>query len=296
MENSALLRIARHAMATRFEIVIPGAPSSRSRAVAEEALDEIERIEAQLSFYLPTSEISALNRDAGQRPVRVNPDVFQLLRKSVRFSQETQGAFDITVAPLLRAWGFAGGNGHAPSASELATARSCVGSQHVRFDDENQTVQFDRPGVQIDLGSIGKGYALDCAAGILRDHEITSALLHGGTSTIIAIGSDGDGNPWKIALPPSAEKKDEAPVSIELQDASLSVSAVWGKSFDADGKRFGHIIDPTTGEPTQTATFAAVMHASATVTDALSTALLVRGRSYLPQLRAAYPALRAWVG
>ncbi len=276
--------------------MIPDPATTRLQAIAEEALDEIERIEAQLSFYRPTSEISALNRDAGQRPVRVNPEVFQLLQRAVSFSRETQGAFDITVAPLLQAWGFVGGTGHEPSTSELEVARSRVGFQHLQFDDENQTVQFDHLGVQIDLGSIGKGYALDRAVRILRDHEITSALLHGGTSTIVAMGCDGEGNPWKVALPKSPETAEKESVVVQLQDASLSVSAVWGKSFDAFGKKFGHIIDPTTGGPTQSASWAAVTHPSATVTDAVSTGLLVRGQSILPELMKTYPTLRAWTG
>ncbi len=283
-------------MATRFEILIVAPPTPRLQAIAEEALDEIERIEAQLSFYRPTSEISALNRDASHRPVRVNPEVFQLLQRAESFSQETQGAFDVTVAPLLHAWGFVGGTGHGPSTSELEAARSRVGFQHLRFDHENQTVEFDHSGVQIDLGSIGKGYALDRAVGILRDHEITSALLHGGTSTIVAMGCDGEGNPWKVALPKSPETTEKEPVVVQLQDASLSVSAVWGKSFDAFGKRFGHIIDPTTGEPAQSASWAAVAHPSATVTDAISTGLLVRGQSILPELMRTYPTMRAWTG
>ncbi len=283
-------------MATRFELVLPGKVTPGLQAAAEEALDEIERIEGQLSYYRPTSEICALNREAGVRPVRVNLEVFRLLQLAVQLSAQTLGAFDITVAPLLRIWGFSGGASRIPSADQLSEAKSQVGCHHLLFNEENQTVRFTHPSVQIDLGSIGKGYAIDCAAGILHDHEIHSALLHGGTSTVIAMGHGIDDQIWKVALPAPTGCSPREIKTVELHESALSFSACWGKSFTQEGKTFGHVIDPHTGEPTEAAQFAAVMHSSATITDALSTALLVRGSSFLPHLQSHYPNLRAWVG
>jgi thiamine biosynthesis lipoprotein len=150
----------------------------------------------------------------------------------------------------------------------------------------NFSVRFAREGVMLDLGAIGKGYAIECAADLLREAGVTSALLHGGTSTIYGLGHPPDQDFWEIALPdPTNPAGDTAPaagisknlVKIALKDAALSVSAVWGRCFEAEGKRFGHVIDPRTGLPAAHAILAAVALPSATETDALSTALLTLG-------------------
>lgn len=132
----------------------------------------------------------------------------------------------------------------------------------------------------IDLGAIGKGYAIERAAEILRENGITSALLHGGTSTVYAIGHPPDARHWEIALeqPPDPIAGGEAPPPVALRDEAMSVSAIWGRAFQANGKRYGHVLDPRTGYPAKAALLAAVVSRSATETDALSTALLIEGR------------------
>jgi len=144
------------------------------------------------------------------------------------------------------------------------------------LDEENYSVRFDREGVMIDLGAIGKGHAIDCAAEILREAGVTSALLHGGTSTVYGIGAPPDAEGWKIAIA-AAPGQPSSRITVVLKDHALSVSAVWGKSFEADGEKFGHVIDPRTGRPVNNAVQSAVALPSATETDALSTALLVVG-------------------
>src|SRR5258708_7854400 len=129
------IAVARHAMATRFEIVLHGDDPMRLRAAAEEALDEVDRLEAQLSLYRPGSELSQLNQRAGTRPVRVSPNLFRLLQQAQRLSAETGGAFDITVAPLMRCWGFMGGTGQFPDPAQLAEPRDSVGTSLVQFTE-----------------------------------------------------------------------------------------------------------------------------------------------------------------
>ena len=158
------MRVARNAMATRFEILLHGAKEAALRAAGEEALDEVERLEAQLSLYRPASEIARVNALAARQAVRVSPPVFELLKKAQQLHEETGGAFDITIGPLVRCWGFMGGQGHLPAPEELAAARALVGMCHVRLDGDDFSVRFDRAGVMIDLGAIGKGHAIDCAA------------------------------------------------------------------------------------------------------------------------------------
>ena len=277
--------VARHAMATRFEVLLQGGNPVSLRSAGESALDEVERLEAQLSLYRPTSEIALVNRHVAERPVRITPPVFRLLQQAGELSRLTGGAFDITVAPLVRCWGFMGGSGAMPDPAALAEARACVGMHLVELDPASFTVRFKRQGVMLDLGAIGKGYAIDIAAECLIEAGVTSAFLHGGTSSIYAIGVPPDAPSWKAGIPrpagfnPAALDIDDRSVltMVPLSNESLSISAGWGKSFDDGGKKYGHVLDPRLGEPVQRGLLAAVVLPSATETDALSTALLTLG-------------------
>lgn len=272
--------MAHSAMATRFEFVLVGRDPARLRAAGEEAFDEVDRIEAQLTLYKSSSEIAHVNAGASFKPVRVSPTTFDLLTRAQHFWQLSDGAFDITVAPLVRCWGFMKGSGERPTDEQIAAAREVVGMQFLELDPAAVTVRFKRAGMMLDLGSIGKGYALDIAAEILRDADVENALLHGGTSTIYGMGNDIEG-PWKIALEkprgpndPATEPTERLTV-IELQNQAMSVSAVWGKFFVLNGKTFGHVIDPRTGWPAENAVLGCVVTDSAADSDALSTAVLL---------------------
>jgi thiamine biosynthesis lipoprotein len=294
----ATVSLALHAMATRFELVLHGENQMALRAAGEEALREIERLESQLSLYRSSSEIAHLNAHAASGPVRVSPGVFALLRQAKELHQESGGAFDITIAPLVKCWGFMHGTGRLPGAQELAEGRARVGMHLVELNAEDFTVRFLREGVMLDLGAIGKGYAIECAAEILREAGITGALLHGGTSTIQAIGHPAEADAWFVALPnpgsPATRAKANSDVlaTVPLKDEAMSVSAVWGKSFEAEGKKFGHVLDPRTGEPARASLMAAVVLRSATETDALSTALLIAGASGHARLAKLRPGMR----
>jgi thiamine biosynthesis lipoprotein len=267
-------------MATRFEIVMYGDNSSALRAAGEEALAEIEKLEDQLSLYRPSSEIAHLNARAAAGPVRVTPSLFALLREARRLHDLTDGAFDVTIAPLVRCWGFMGGQGRMPEPEAVEMARRSVGMRQITLDEQALTVRFAREGVMIDLGAIGKGYAVERAAEILRENGVTSALLHGGTSTVYSIGHPPDLKYWDVALeqPPEQLAPAAIPTVIHLRDEAMSVSAIWGRSFQVDGKLYGHVLDPRTGYPAKAVFLAAVVSSSATETDALSTALLINGQ------------------
>jgi len=297
-------------MATRFEFVLHGNNPVALRAAGEEAIEEINRLEAQLSLYQPSSEIAHVNARAAREPVRVTPGVFALLERAKKLTSETCGAFDITIAPLVRCWGFMGGSGKIPAATELAEARAKVGIHLVHLNRQDFTVRFATEGVMLDLGAIGKGHAIDCASEILREAGVTSSLLHSGTSTVTAIGNPPGEDTWKIAIENPANRtvrtvstavadsrvesrEEHKPLTtILLKDESLSVSAVWGKSFQADGQTLGHVLDPRTGMPVTGAVLAAVVLPSATETDALSTALLTLGRGAHESLATLHPGIR----
>jgi thiamine biosynthesis lipoprotein len=288
-----MITLALQAMATRFELVLNG-DSPSLRAVGEEALAEISRIESMLSLYKTTSEVANLNARAAQEAVRVSAEMFALLERAVALSRETNGAFDITIAPLVRCWGFMRGQGSVPSDSDIEEARANVGYHLLELNRDVRSVRFLRAGVMLDFGAFGKGYAVDRAMEILRDYEVASALLHGGTSTVLAIGRAEHDLPWRIAVT-GAPPSEEVLWFVELCESSLSVSAVWGKSFASQGRTFGHILDARTGQPSQRADLAAINVPSAADSDALSTALLVEGPNGLANLAITRPNARALV-
>lgn len=291
--------LARHAMATRFELVLHGENPVGLRAAGEEALDEIDRLENRLSLYRPGSEIAQLNARAAREAVQVSPEVFALLQHAARLSEQTRGAFDITIAPLVRCWGFMGASGSLPDPDALVEARTKIGMRHIQFDAANRTVRFARAGVMLDLGAIGKGYAVEMAAEILREAGVTSALIHGGTSTLYALGHPPDAAAWKIALeqPPAAMNVPGFPAlpPVELRDEALSASAIWGRAFQSGGKNFGHVIDPRSGHPVERMYLTSVVLPSATETDALSTALLVLGPEGQSTIAGIRPAVKTMV-
>jgi FAD:protein FMN transferase len=296
-------------MATRFELLLDGRREAYLRAAGEEAMATIQRTEAQLSFYRATSDVGRLNARAAHEPVRVTPELMQLLLRARTLHAATAGMFDVTVGPLMRCWRLAEGSGAPPDEAALDAARRRVGMALVELDEAACTVRFARPGVEIDLGGIGKGYALDQAVAVLREAGVERALLHGGTSSVYGMGApagaDDPGAPaavdaWNVAIeypstppapgaePPAAALAAMTPAGAEvtgddvlavvaLRDRALSVSAVWGRSFEAGGVVYGHVMDPALGGPVEGALLAAAACDSATDADALATALLALG-------------------
>jgi thiamine biosynthesis lipoprotein len=285
--SPAPVMLALHAMATRFELVLHGDDPVHLRAAGEEALAEIDRIERLLSAYRPDSDIGRINRDAAWQPVRVTAETCRVLRQCLALAVATDGAFDVTVGPLVRTWRTAGERGILPSTESVGAAREAVGIDHVQVDEDALTVALERPGMAIDLGAAGKGYAIDQAVRALIDAGITSALLHGGTSSVHAIGAPPAREGWPI-------RWDGPGGTIDLRDEALSVSASSGRTFTADGQMFGHVIDPRTGAPVDHTRAAGVRGPSSFLCDGLSTALLVRGGEWLPELRQSWPDYDAW--
>src|SRR6266852_4778669 len=322
--------LARQAMATRFEVVLHGEDPVSLRAAGEEALDEIERLDRQLNLYSTTSEIARLNARAARERVRVEPGLFHLLDQARKIHEETGGAFDITIGPLMRCWGFMGHGGGVPHPDALADARARTGMHLLELNANKLTVRFAREGVMLDLGAIGKGYAIQRAAELLREAGVPAAILHGGTSTVCALGHPPGAAAWKVAVAcpedgqsaiqpvpsnkptqrtgaPSltaraadpAQDSEEAKLGLlailPLNNEALSVSAVWGKSFQSGNKTYGHVLDPRAGHPASRALLAAVAHTSATETDALSTALLTVGSAGHDAIAMLRPGMRTLV-
>jgi len=287
-----IVKLALNAMATRFELVLHGDDPVFLRAAGQEALAEIKRLHQRLSFYDPSSSISHINRNAYQSPVQINSNLYSLLKLSKEIHHLTHGAFDITIGPLMKIWGFVQGTGVWPYESQRKEALEKTGMDKLIFDDQQCTVTFQREGMAIDLGAIGKGYAIEEATTILKECGITSALLHGGTSTMTAIGvpsEEDDG--WPIGVVDPSNHKNMI-TSMTICDEAFSVSAPHGKAFKKENQVLGHIIDPRLGYPVQGARLSAVSFTSATICDALSTAFLSLEREEISEIAQNFNKMR----
>ena len=266
------VRVHRVAMACRFEVLLPS-NDAHSMAGARRALDEADRLESILTVFRERSEVVHLNRAAGHEDVRVGPELFELLQASERLFEATAGAFDVTSHPLSRCWGFLRREGRVPEPAILDEARASVGMRKVALDVDRQTVRFDRPGVEVNFGSIGKGYAMDRMAAILRRDGVRHALLSAGSSSVVAVGGAEDG--WPIDLRPRRARGVVA--RVHLRDGAVGSSGAGEQFFEIEGQRYGHVIDPRTGWPASGVLGVSVVCRDATDADALSTALLVEG-------------------
>ncbi|HEY6988499.1 MAG TPA: FAD:protein FMN transferase [Bryobacteraceae bacterium] len=237
------------AMGTTFSIEMYGSNMSVMQAASEKALAEAKRIDQTLSNYQPGSELSKVNEHAAEAPVKISRELFNLLTACLDYSRASEGAFDITVAPLMKVWGFYKDSGHLPLHSEVAAALAHVGYRNIKLDPAARTVYFARPGVGLDPGGVGKGYAVDKMVGILKENGITCALISGGGSSIYGLGAPPDEpRGWRLSIrDPKDEKKDAA--EVYLRDTSLSTSGNYEKFFWAEGKLYSHIMDPRTGFP-----------------------------------------------
>lgn len=283
---SEMVRIEAHhaAMGTMYSI-IAYAPSSVSLSAAiRHAFDEVDRLEAMMSRYRPSSEICAINREAFKAPVAVTPELFALLEKALRLCEETGGAFDVTVGPLVRTWGFFRGRGRLPSDKDVAHALEITGFRHVKLNPESNTVAFDRPGIELDLGAIGKGYAVDRVVDLMYAQGVSNALVSSGASSIAAIGAPPGERHWKVCLCDPFDPRKELR-TLRLRNLSISISGGFEKMFRLDGKAYTHLLDPRSGRSVAEVLMTAVIGRNNALNDALSTAFSVLGaertREYL---------------
>lgn len=267
-----VLRLATHAMGTRFELVLAGDDPVRLRGAGEEALREVEEVDRRLSLFRRDSLLAHVNRTAATGPVRLDADTFELFALADRVARASDGAFDPTVAPLMRALGLHGDESTAP-ALEWGRARAALGwREAVRLDPPARTVHFTRPDTTVDLGGIAKGHGLDLAAAALRECGVSCALLHGGTSTVVALGAPPGRPGWRVAVGPG----EAAPVAL-LRGDCLSVSTPTGRVAPGPTGEEHHVLDPRTGAGIGAggARLAATLAPTAALADAWSTALLV---------------------
>jgi thiamine biosynthesis lipoprotein len=271
----ALLRLARRAMATTFAVLLPF-ETSDAESIGAAAFDLIDELEAQLTAYRETSEVCRLNRLAPYQAVPVEKGLFGLLSRAAVLNQETEGAFDVTAGALIKAWGFFRGPKRVPAEEELEQVRQRVGMKHVSLAPESRSVRYLRPGLEVNLGAIGKGYALDRVAVLLStEWNVSAGLLHGGYSSVYAMGcSPGDKRGWEVGIRHPWDPERRLAV-VWLRDRALGNSAATFQHLEHQGRKLGHVLDPRSGWPATGMASASVVAPTAADADALSTAFFV---------------------
>lgn len=278
-QETYLVRVGRRAMACEFEVLLNAGQYPHGTAVALAALDLVEQLEDQLTVYRETSEVMAINHAAAAGPVAVEPKLFALLQQAVELWRETGGAFDLTSGPLSKVWGFYRRQGELPDEAALAVARASVGSDKLELDSANSTVRFRSPGMELNLGAIGKGFALDRCAELLAGQGIEHCLLHGGQSSVLARGAHGATTAdygWIVSIH-DPMRPGRVLAELRLHDCSVGTSGAGAQFFRHAGRRYGHILDPRSGWPAEGVLSATVVAPTAAMADALSTAFYILG-------------------
>jgi FAD:protein FMN transferase len=269
------IRLETRAMACPWSVILePGA--SERVMIASDALNRVHELEAKLSVYRDDSAISRVNRFAADQPQTLDAELFELLWRCVELWQETDGAFDIAVRPLILLWKQCRDAGRIPTDDELAAAREITGSQHLILDAAASSIAFDRPGIGLDLGAIGKGYAVDWASEVLATAGVTDFVLHGGHSSVLARGDHAGQGGWPIGLK-NPLFTEERYATLLLKDRALATSGSNIQYFRYQGRRYGHLLDPRTGWPADALLSVSVLAPTAADADALSTAFYVMG-------------------
>jgi FAD:protein FMN transferase len=262
----------KYVMGTVYEIAAyDQSPEHATDAIAK-ALDEVVRIDGLMSNFQPKSALSQLNRSVHFQPHTVPPDLYRVIEHSLQLSRLTDGKFDISVAPWVDMWKAALSGGTVPSAEQQNSVRNCVGYEKIELTPPDQ-ITFHAPCLRLDLGAIGKGYAVDRAAEVLRSWGINDALINAGGSTVLAMGAPPGKSGWLLHLRDPSDKLDP---QVMLKDQSVSTSEQTPPSLLGRDSA-GHIIDPDTGMPLRTDFAVSVVAKTGSETDGLSTSLLLVG-------------------
>jgi FAD:protein FMN transferase len=278
--NPVRLERSEEAMGSSFSLVLYGADRARLEAAADLAFREAHRLDAMLSNYRAESEWSLVNREAAAHPVEVTPELFSVLSSCLEYSRQSDGAFDITVGALMKVWGFYKGEGSMPQRADVTDALTKVGYQHVVLDPSASTIRFNRPGIDLDPGGIGKGYAVDRIVDVLKREGVDAALISASGSSIYGVGAPPeDSRGWPITIAKPGDPR-EAAATVFLRDMSLSTSGSYEKFFWADGRTYSHIMDPRTGYPARGTSSVSVLAARTLDSEAWTKPFFINGRDW----------------
>ncbi len=287
--NDTALKLHRrsvYTMGSLLNISIYSESDDRAERAMEKAFNEVDRLDWLMSNYKNDSELSRINREATDRPVACNGELISIIEESIRFSNITRGGFDITVSPLVKLWGFYGNadgdiTGNVPSEDELKKIIPSVSYKNIKIDVldsdnwSDRTIFFKNRKTQIDLGAIGKGYAVDKAAEVLKKAGITSGLINF-AGNIYAFGSPPGRKDWVIGLK-DPTNSDNIKGAFRIKERAVATSGDYERFFIIDNKKYAHIIDPRTGMPVRSMLSVTIVSEDATTADALSTGVFVLG-------------------
>ncbi len=291
--RSYSVHVSRRAMACEFETILHAGQYDDGLATALAALDLVEELEDQLTIYRDHSELSGINRQAAVSAVQAEAGLFQLLQLCMELHDETDGAFDVSSGPLSKVWGFYRRQGRLPDAHSVEQALAYVGSQHLELDAENQSVEFLVPGMEINLGAIGKGYALDRCGDLFADADIEHFLMHAGQSSLLAGGGGEEASfKWRIGITHPL-RPGQRLGELHVAGCGVGTSGAGVQFFYHRGKRYGHILDPRTGWPAEKTLSTTVLAPTAARADALATAFFIMGPDQAEAYCAAHPEVRA---
>ncbi len=276
-------RYQHRAMATIFELVIADEADAFAAGAAQAAFEEIDRLEQDFSRYLPNSDVSRINNLQPDHAVCVSADTFDCLRLSLQYHSETGGAFDVTTGALKDCWIGKDRSLLHPSSDDVSRAGARSGMSRLELDEKSMTVRVHGRAPLIDLGAIGKGFAVDCAVELMREWGVESALVHGGTSSAYAFGDCPGHAGWPVTLSNPA-RPSEVLEKVLLKDQGLGGSGISG------GR---HIIDPRRAAPVESRRSSWVLSHSATRSDALSTACMIMTQEEIADMIAGSQGLRA---
>ncbi|OWA34729.1 thiamine biosynthesis protein ApbE [Saccharibacillus sp. O16] len=244
----------------------------------DEIRDLLGKIDRELSRTNPDSDLYKVNAAAGQQAVQVSQGTFDAVKKALDYAEATHGLLDPTVGPLINLWDIGHQDAKVPNKNELETARRLTDYHKVVMDEANRTIKLEQPGMVLDLGSIGKGYAADQVSLYMQQHHLNSALINLGGSSIVAVGSKPGGADWNVGLQDPDKNRGSQLGTIKINNETIDSSGVYERYFMQDGVRYHHILDPRTGYPTQNGLMSiTIVSDNATDADALSTAAFVMG-------------------
>jgi thiamine biosynthesis lipoprotein len=264
-------------MGSRFEITVLADSDQQAWDGLNAGVKEIERIEKLISSWDPASQTSAINNNAGIKPVVVDPELYQLIFRSLKISKLTQGAFDISFGSMDRIWKFDRTEQVLPPAAEVAEAARHIGWENIILNEASHSVFLKEKGMKIGFGAIGKGYAANRAKAIIEKMPGVKGGVVNASGDLIAWGENHEEENWKIQIA-DPKNKEKSLGWLSLKDMAIVTSGDYEKYFTSDGKRYAHIIDPTTGYPTTGVKSVSIICPDAEVADALATSVFVLGK------------------
>jgi len=262
-------------MGSRYDITVVADDSIQGNSYIDQAVGEITRIEHLISSWDSHSQTSEINRNAGIKPVLVDPELFSLIDRAIDISKLTDGAFDITYASMDKIWKFDGSMKEMPSEEAITASVAKVGYQNIILDKANSTVFLKLPGMKIGFGAIGKGYSADKAKALLMSKGVPAGIINA-SGDMNTWGKQPDGEDWKIAITNPLNKNKVFAV-LPLKEGAVVTSGNYEKYVTFNGKRYSHIIDPKTGYPASGIISATVFAPKAELADALATSVFVMG-------------------